>query len=56
MREEVEEGLTYAPESAGRLMRKALVAVPEFWTVGDTIDFLRASEAACRNFSTSSTR
>jgi magnesium transporter len=44
MREEVEEGLTYAPESAGRLMRKALVAVPEFWTVGDTIDFLRNSE------------
>lgn len=44
MREEVEEGLTYAPESAGRLMRKSLVAVPEFWNVGDTIDFLRASE------------
>jgi magnesium transporter len=42
-REEVEEGLTYSPESAGRLMRKALVAVPEFWNVGDTIDFLRAS-------------
>ncbi len=44
MREEVEESLTYAPESAGRLMRKALVAVPEFWHVGDTIDFLRAQD------------
>ena len=44
MREEVEESLTYEPESAGRLMRKALVAVPEFWTVGDTIDFLRAAD------------
>lgn len=44
-REEVQEGLTYAPESAGRLMRKALVAVPEFWHVGDTIDFLRASDS-----------
>lgn len=44
MREDVEESLTYAPESAGRLMRKALVAVPEFWTVGDTIDFLRSTE------------
>ena len=43
-REELEESLTYAPESAGRLMRKALVAVPEFWNVGDTIDFLRANE------------
>ena len=44
-RDEIEEGLTYAPESAGRLMRKALVAVPEFWTVGDTIDFLRAADS-----------
>jgi magnesium transporter len=44
MREEIEESLTYEPESAGRLMRKALVAVPEFWDVGDTIDFLRGAE------------
>lgn len=44
MREDIEEGLTYDPESAGRLMRKALVAVPEFWNVGDTIDFLRAAD------------
>lgn len=43
-REELEESLTYAPESAGRLMRKALVAVPEFWSVGDTIDFLRNTD------------
>lgn len=43
-REEIEESLTYEPESAGRLMRKALVAVPEFWDVGDTIDFLRGAE------------
>lgn len=45
VREEVEESLTYAPDSAGRLMRKALVAVPEFWNVGDTIDFMRAADA-----------
>lgn len=44
MREDIEEGLTYEAESAGRLMRKALVAVPEFWSVGDTIDFLRAAD------------
>lgn len=44
MREDIEESLTYEAESAGRLMRKALVAVPEFWNVGDTIDFLRAAE------------
>jgi magnesium transporter len=40
----LEEGLTYPQESAGRLMQRALVAIPSFWTVGETIDFLRASE------------
>jgi magnesium transporter len=45
VREEMEESLTYPEASAGRLMRKALVAVPDFWTVGDTIDFLRASDS-----------
>jgi magnesium transporter len=40
----LEEGLTYPEESAGRLMQRALVAIPSFWTVGETIDFLRASE------------
>jgi len=44
MREDIEESLTYDTASAGRLMRKALVAVPEFWTVGDTIDFMRAAD------------
>jgi magnesium transporter len=40
----LEEGLAYPEESAGRLMQRALVAVPSFWTVGETIDFLRASD------------
>ena len=31
-----------AEESAGRLMQRELVAIPEFWTVGQTIDYLRA--------------
>jgi magnesium transporter len=40
----LEQGLTYPEESAGRLMQRTLVAVPSFWTVGETIDFLRASD------------
>ncbi len=40
----VEEGLSYPEESAGRLMRRGLVAVPQFWTVGQTIDHLRESD------------
>ena len=39
----VEAGLAYPEESAGRLMQRDFVAVPEFWTVGQTIDYLRAN-------------
>ena len=41
-REELREGLSYPEESAGRMMRKKMVSIPEFWTVGDTIDFMRS--------------
>ncbi len=37
----IEEGLTFPEDSAGRLMQRELVVVPEHWTVGQTIDFLR---------------
>ena len=37
----IEEGLTYPEDSAGRLMQREVVTVPESWTVGETIDFLR---------------
>jgi magnesium transporter len=39
----VEEGLTYPEDSAGRLMQRDFVAAPEFWTVGQAIDYLRAN-------------
>jgi magnesium transporter len=37
----LEEGLSYPDDSAGRLMQRELVTVPTFWTIGDTIDFMR---------------
>ena len=37
----IEEGLGYPEDSAGRLMQRELMTVPEFWTVGETIDYLR---------------
>lgn len=37
----VQENLTYEEYTAGRLMQRDLVAVPQFWTVGRTIDYLR---------------
>jgi len=46
----IEEALSYPEESAGRLMRRDVVAVPEHWTVGDVIDFLRAGEELTTDF------
>lgn len=39
----MEEGLSFPEDSAGRLMRREVVAVPESWSVGKTIDYLRDS-------------
>lgn len=39
----IEEGLTFPEDSAGRLMQREYVAVPQFWTVGKVIDYLRAA-------------
>lgn len=40
----IEEALSYPEETAGRMMQRELVAIPQHWTVGDTIDFLREEE------------
>ena len=37
----VEAALSYPEETAGRLMQREIVAVPEHWTVGETIDYIR---------------
>ena len=41
----VEEGLSFPEDSAGRLMQREVVAIPQFWTVGKTIDYLRAASS-----------
>jgi magnesium transporter len=46
----IEEALSYPEESAGRLMRRDAVAVPEHWTVGQVIDFLRADKEMATDF------
>ena len=46
----IEEALSYPEESAGRLMRRDAVAVPEHWTVGQVIDYLRAGEELATDF------
>jgi magnesium transporter len=43
-RDAVTRALRYPEGSAGRLMQRETVIAPEHWTVGETIDFLRAAE------------
>jgi magnesium transporter len=46
----IEEALSYPEESAGRLMQRDLVAVPEHWTVGDVHSYLRGQEELTTDF------
>jgi magnesium transporter len=43
VRAAVEEGLSFPEETAGRLMQREFVAIPQFWTIGKTTDYLRAA-------------
>jgi len=39
----IETTLAYEEETAGRLMQREVLAAPQFWTVGQTIDHVRGS-------------
>lgn len=49
-RELVAEALSYPESSAGRLMQRDYVAVPEYWNVGQVIDWLRNSDSLPEEF------
>ncbi len=49
-RADVEAALSYPEESAGRLMQRDFIAVPAYWTVGQTIDYMRDSEDLPEDF------
>ena len=46
----IEEALSHPEDSAGRLMRRDAVAVPEHWTIGQVLDFLRADDELATDF------
>ena len=46
----VEEALTYGEETAGRLMQRDLIAVPEHWNVGQVIDYMRKTDELATDF------
>ncbi len=43
-RVQLQRVLDYPEDSAGRLMQTDFIAVPPFWTIGQTIDYLRDEE------------
>ena len=46
----IEEALAFPEESAGRLMQRDLIAVPEHWKVGQLIDYLRRNDELTTDF------
>ncbi len=46
----IEQGLAYGEHTAGRIMQRELVAVPNYWTVGETIDYLRSGRRTPEKF------
>lgn len=46
----IEDALSYPEESAGRLMQRDLIAIPEHITVGDVIDMLREDQELTSDF------
>ena len=47
----IERALHYPEDSAGRLMQTEFIAVPPFWSVGQTIDYMREDDHLPNNFS-----
>ena len=43
-RDRIEEGLAWPEDSAGRLMQRNVVALPDDWNVGKAIDYLREGD------------
>ncbi len=49
-RETLRRSLDYDEDTAGRLMRTEFVAVPAFWSVGQTIDYMRTEDNLPNSF------
>ena len=49
-RKDLTEGLSYPEGSAGRLMQRKFISVPEYWTVGQTIDYMQNKKESDKIF------
>ena len=43
-KKEITEGFAYPEDSAGRLMQKKFISVPEYWTVKQAIDYMKSKQ------------
>ncbi|MEM8627186.1 MAG: magnesium transporter [Pseudomonadota bacterium] len=50
-RTQIERALDYDEDTAGRLMQTEFIAVPPFWNVGRTIDYMREDDRLPETFS-----
>ncbi|MEL6288202.1 MAG: magnesium transporter [Pseudomonadota bacterium] len=50
-RAQILKSLEYPEDSAGRLMQTEFIAVPPFWSVGQTIDYMRETDDLPEDFS-----
>ena len=47
----LQRSLDYPEDSAGRMMQADVIAVPPYWSVGQTIDYMRETDNLPQNFS-----
>jgi magnesium transporter len=50
LQQQIIERLNYPENSAGRLMHRRMISVMEYWTVGQTIDYIRANRDLPQDF------
>lgn len=49
-KKEITEGFSYPEDSAGRLMQKNFIAVPEYWTVGQAVEHITKQQESTEIF------
>ena len=43
-KKEISEGFSYPDDSAGRIMQKDFISVPEYWNIGQALDYIQSKE------------
>lgn len=49
-KKEISEGLSYPEDSAGRIMQKDFISVPEHWNIGQAIDYIKTKQKSAEIF------